>query len=237
MDPSPGRRAPSSPPRPGEKPVDDAQSRALRHRRVERQIRARGVVDPAVLAAMEQVPRHAFVPADEQHHAYDDGPLPIGDGQTISQPYVVAWMTELCGGASGQRVLEIGTGCGYQAAVLAEVGHRVWSIEIVPALAARARVTLERLGYLDRVTLRAGDGYRGWPEAAPFDRIVLTAAPERVPEPLLRQVRVGGRMILPVGPAADQRLLVLDRVDPTTWERTEVGAVRFVPMTGEAESA
>lgn len=214
---------------------DEARQAARGREMVDTQLVARGIRDPAVLAAMGRVPRHAFVPASERAWAYEDGPLPIGDGQTISQPYVVAFMTEAAAITPGMKVLEIGTGSGYQAAVLAEVGARVWSIEIVPTLADRARATLLGLGYGDRVTLRTGDGYRGWPEVAPFDRILLTAAPERVPEPLRAQLAVGGRMVLPVGPSEAQALVILDKLADGGWREEEAFPVRFVPMTGEAE--
>lgn len=214
--------------------VDDRQA-ALRRAMVETQIRDRGVRDPAVLAAMERVPREAFIPAAYRVHAYEDGPVPIGWDQTISQPYIVAFMTEALQGRPGMKVLEIGTGSGYQAAILAEVGYRVWSIEILAPLADQARRTLDGLGYLDRVQLRTGDGYRGWAEAGPFNRILLTAAPDHVPEPLKAQLAIGGRMVLPVGPLADQRLVIVDRTGPDTWAEREVFGVRFVPMTGEAE--
>lgn len=213
--------------------VDDHQA-TRRRAMVETQIRDRGVRDPAVLAAMERVPREAFIPAPYRVHAYEDGPVPIGRNQTISQPYIVAFMTEALEGSPGMKVLEIGTGSGYQTAILAEVGYRVWSIEILAPLADQARRTLADLGYLDRVRLRTGDGYRGWAEAAPFDRILLTAAPEAVPEPLKAQLSVGGRMVLPVGPPDDQRLMIVDRTVPDTWAEREVFGVRFVPMTGEA---
>ncbi len=213
--------------------VDQPAQRELRLRMVDQQIRARGVTSAPVLAAMEQVPRHLFVPAGERGQAYEDHPLPIGGGQTISQPYIVALMTELLALPPGSRVLEVGTGSGYQAAVLSRVAARVYSIEIVPELGARARATLSRLGF-DNVQVRVGDGYRGWPEAAPFDGILLTAAPQAVPPPLIAQLKPGGRMVLPVG-AFDQNLFVLTKSPDGTVKQEKVLPVRFVPMTGEAE--
>lgn len=207
---------------------------AARERMVVEQIEARGIADPRVLAAMRSVPRHELVPAGERDEAYEDRPVPIGHGQTISQPYIVALMTSLAQVAPGQRVLEVGTGSGYQAAVLAACGAEVWSIEIVDPLAKRAARDLARLGF-DRVHVRSGDGYRGWPEHAPFDAILVTAAPPEVPAPLLEQLRVGGRLVVPVGEVgAVQSLEVHERTE--TGVRVErVAPVRFVPMTGEAQ--
>jgi protein-L-isoaspartate(D-aspartate) O-methyltransferase len=195
------------------------------------QIEARGVRDVRVLAAMQTVPRHRFVPSEHAALAYADHPLPIGHGQTISQPYIVAFMTEALGLQGGENVLEIGTGSGYQAAVLAALGCRVCSIEIVQPLAERAARTLSELGY--QVAVRAGDGYRGWPERAPFDAILVTAAPDHVPQPLVDQLALGGRMILPVG--ADWQELVLLTRDEHGVQRRSLLPVRFVPMTGAAE--
>jgi protein-L-isoaspartate(D-aspartate) O-methyltransferase len=197
------------------------------------QIVARGVVDAAVLAAMRKVPRHEFVPARQADRAYEDGPLPIGWGQTISQPYIVALMSELAALRPGARVLEVGTGSGYQAAVLCELGAEVYTIEIVAPLAAQAAATLRRLGY-NGVYTRVGDGYRGWPEAAPFDAIVLTAAPPEVPAPLEQQLKVGGRLVVPVG-TVEQELQVIVR-SANGFEPRDVIPVRFVPMTGEAQT-
>jgi len=180
---------------------------------------------------MRSVPRHEFVPSNLQAAAYSDRPLPIGDGQTISQPYIVAAMTELARIEPGSRVLEVGTGSGYQAAVLHEVAGAVHSIEIVEPLAKRASETLERLGY-DSAQVRYGDGYRGWPEAAPFDAIIVTAAPTEVPQPLLEQLNEGGRLVIPVG-NWDQQLEVHTRT-PDGIRVERVFAVRFVPMTGRA---
>jgi protein-L-isoaspartate(D-aspartate) O-methyltransferase len=185
-------------------------TRRRREAMVRDQVEARGVRDPAVLAAMARVPRHAFVPPALAEAAYADRPLPIGDGQTISQPYVVAAMTELARIAPGSRVLEIGTGSGYQAAVLAEIGAEVYSIEIVESLARRVAATLAALGYGDRVQLRVGDGHAGWPEAAPFDAILVTAAPPDIPRPLL----AGGRGRLPPRRRLPGRVRADDRRRP-----------------------
>lgn len=213
--------------------VDSDKTRAARARMVEDQIRKRGIDDARVLAAMEKVPRHELVPPAFRHLAYRDGPLPIGEGQTISQPYVVAYMTQALGLEPGDRVLEVGTGSGYQAAILAELAGEVYTIEIVPALARRAAEDLDRLGYKN-VFVREGDGYRGWPEKAPFDAVIVTAAPETVPRPLLDQLAPGGRMILPLGDE-DQRLVLIRR-DAEGITRKELLPVRFVPMTGEIEN-
>ncbi|MBI2963619.1 MAG: protein-L-isoaspartate(D-aspartate) O-methyltransferase [Deltaproteobacteria bacterium] len=200
---------------------------------VEQQIAARGVADPRVLAAMRSVPRHRFVPAEWQASAYDDGPLPIGEGQTISQPYVVAKMTELLRLSPTDRVFELGTGSAYQAAVASLLCARVWTVEIQPALAERARRTLRGLGY-DNVTVRAGDGFRGWPEEAPFDAMVITAAVPRLPEELLKQLKPGGRAILPLGdPLAVQDLVLLEKRADGSVVTREVFPVRFVPATGQ----
>jgi protein-L-isoaspartate(D-aspartate) O-methyltransferase len=206
---------------------------AARELMVDRQITARGIADERLLAAMRSVPRHELVPKEARRYAYSDHPLPIGEGQTISQPYIVAYMTEQLQLKGDERVLEIGTGSGYQAAVLAELCATVYSIEIIPALAERAKKDLERLGY-DNIELRKGDGYRGWPEKAPFDAIILTAAPERIPEPLVQQLKVGGRMILPVG-SHYQQLMLITR-DEEGVRQSRLIPVRFVPMTGEVRS-
>jgi len=203
-----------------------------RERMVEEQIVARGVRDPRVLAALRTVPRHEFVPPAERGHAYEDRPLPIGAGQTISQPYIVAVMTELLLLEGDERVLEIGTGSGYQAAVLARLAREVYTIEIVPELATRAEADLRRLGFAN-VHVRQGDGYRGWPEEAPFDAILVTAAPEHVPKPLVDQLAVGGRLVLPVGDFY-QELVLVTRDELGVHEERLLG-VRFVPMKGEAE--
>ena len=207
-------------------------TREARLRMVAEQIEARGIRAPEVLAALRAVPRHRFVPAEVRASAYDDGPLPIGHGQTISQPYVVAFMTDAARVKAGDRVLEIGTGSGYQAAVLDAIGARVWSIEIVPALADWARQALQATG-ASRVVVRAGDGTGGWPEEAPFDAIVVTAAPAEVPQALLDQLRVGGRLVIPVGSGA-QELVRYTRTE-TGFDREPLLPVRFVPMTGAAQ--
>jgi protein-L-isoaspartate(D-aspartate) O-methyltransferase len=205
-------------------------TRRAREEMVASQIAARGVKAPAVLEAMRRVPRHEFVPEPLRELAHTDQALPIGLDQTISQPYIVALMTELAAPRRGSRVLEVGTGSGYQAAVLAELGARVYSIEIVEPLARRAAETLERLGY-HSVRVRAGDGYAGWPEAAPFDAIIVTAAPDHVPEPLKQQLKVGGRLVLPVGDGPwSQELNVITRTKDGFETRT-VAPVAFVPMT------
>jgi len=206
-----------------------AQPAVARGRMVEEQIAARGVADPAVLRAMRVVPRHEFVPAGTRVDAYRDQPLPIGNGQTISQPYIVALMSELAAVRPGDRVLEVGTGSGYQAAILAELGADVYSIEIVEPLARRAGETLRRLGY-DRIHLRQGDGYGGWPSAAPFDAIVVTAAPPEVPPALLGQLAPGGRLVIPVG-KGEQELRVLVKRSSGIETRSVV-PVQFVPMVG-----
>jgi protein-L-isoaspartate(D-aspartate) O-methyltransferase len=190
-------------------------------------------LDPAVLEAMNRVPRHEFVPIALRDEAYADRPLPIGDGQTISQPYTVAVMSHLAAVKSGDRVFELGTGSGYQAAVLAEMGAEVYSAEIIPALAERARRTLQHLGY-DRVRVRLGDGYLGWPEAAPFDAIVVTAAGDHIPQPLVEQLKTGGRLVMPVGAVFQvQQLIVLEKDNDGTLRPREVLPVRFVPITGD----
>lgn len=209
-----------------------ARTRQAREEMVEDQLIARGVQDPRVLAAMRRVPRHEFVPPAEQPEAYDDGPLPIGYQQTISQPYIVALMTELLELDADDRVLEVGTGSGYQAAILGELAHEVFSIEIVAPLAERAKATLARLGY-GNVVVRHGDGYAGWPEHAPFDGIIVTAAPPTIPEPLKRQLAVGGRLVVPVG-RGNQMLRVFTRT-PQGVEEHSILPVMFVPMTGQAQ--
>lgn len=193
------------------------------------------ITHPGVLQAMATVPRHEFVEQPLRPLAYTDGPLPIGYGQTISQPYVVAFMTEQLDPRPSDRVLEVGTGSGYQAAVLSRLVKEVYSIEIVAPLAERAKTVLSRLGY-DNIKLRQGDGYQGWPEAAPFDAVIVTCAPDHVPQPLIDQLRDGGRMIIPVGPAEDQNLYLL-RKRGDHLERESVLPVRFVPMTGTAQDS
>jgi protein-L-isoaspartate(D-aspartate) O-methyltransferase len=214
-------------PRPPAEPARESEDE-MRRRMVATQIEARGVADAAVLEAMRRVPRHLFVPEAERPGAYDDTPLPIGYGQTISQPFIVAYMTDLLDAGPGLRVLEIGTGSGYQAAVLADVGCEVYSIEIVPELAERARRTLAELGYA-RVQVRHGDGYLGWPEEAPFDRVILTAAPPAVPDALIEQLAVGGVLIAPVGGQLEQMLTIVRKTEAGPVTRETI-PVRFVPM-------
>lgn len=197
-------------------------------RMVDQQLRQHDIVDPRVLAAMREVPRHRFVPPEMAARAYDDTPLPIGYGQTISQPYIVAYMTQALEVRPEHRVLEIGTGSGYQAAVLARIAKEVYTIEIVPELAARAAGILRELGY-DRVHVREGDGYAGWPEHAPFDRVIVTAAPDHIPQPLVDQLAVGGRLVIPVGDVRQQMTIVTKTKDGVVERRT-IG-VRFVPLT------
>ena len=195
-------------------------------------LRSRGISDQAVLRTMEEVPREAFVEKGDAAYAYRDSALGIECGQTISQPFVVAYMTEQLGLRKQHRVLEIGTGSGYQAAVLAELGLEVDTIEIVPALAETARQRLAQLGY-DRVTVRTGDGHAGWPERAPYDIVMLTAAPPEIPAPLLAQLKPGGRLVAPVGPAHATQELVLVEKDPAGKLTTKrIAFVRFVPFTG-----
>ena len=199
-----------------------------RQQMVDQQLRTRGISDPRVLKAMQTVPRHLFVPEDYRDMAYADTPLPIGQGQTISQPYIVALMSEVLAIQPRQRVLEIGTGSGYQAAILAEMGALVFTIEIVPQLGERARKALQTLGY-ENVRVNIGDGYLGWPEAAPFDAIVVTCAPEQIPKPLKTQLAEGGRMVIPVGEKYHQQLMLLTKQKGEIREQKIVD-VRFVPM-------
>ncbi|MHC4535190.1 MAG: protein-L-isoaspartate(D-aspartate) O-methyltransferase [Planctomycetota bacterium] len=204
-----------------------------RQRMVARQIQARGIRDPNVLAAMRTVPRHAFVRFLEQRYAYADSPLPIGFDQTISQPYIVAFMTEALQLKSNSKVLEIGTGSGYQAAVCAEIAEKVYTIEIVEGLAKRAKKDLKELGYSNVIT-RFGDGFFGWEEEAPFDAIIGTAAAGRIPKPLIEQIKPGGRMILPYGSQGGlQYLVVVTKDKEGKIRKQNVMPVRFVPMTGE----
>lgn len=221
-----GSRVPAS----GQAPSRDAFA-AARERMVRTQLEGRDIRDARVLGAMRKVPRHRFVPADLAGEAYGDSPLPIGLDQTISQPYIVAFMTAELGLKGTEKVLEIGTGSGYQAAVLAEIAREVYTIEIVAELAARARSALDALGYRN-IHTRTGDGYAGWKEAAPFDAIMVTAAPDHVPQPLVDQLAAGGRMILPVG-RVFQELVVIEKSASGITRRTTI-PVRFVPMTGKA---
>jgi protein-L-isoaspartate(D-aspartate) O-methyltransferase len=206
---------------------------AQRQRMVEQQLKARGIKDDRVLAAMGKVPREEFVPPESRDASYEDGPLPIGYDQTISQPCIVAFMTEQLQLKPSDRVLEIGTGSGYQAAILAELVSEIYSVEIVEPLAKAAEATLQRLGYKN-VHVRIGDGYKGWPEAAPFDKIIVTCAPDKVPQPLTDQLKDGGRMVIPVGDRFAQQLYLLEKKNGQLKESVTL-PVRFVPMAKEAE--
>ena len=206
-----------------------------RERMVDDQIIPRDVTDPIVLQAMRRVPRHEFVPTEYLGQSYENHPLPIGYGQTISQPFIVAYMSENLELKPGDRVLEVGTGSGYQAAILAAMGMKVYSIEIIPELAVEAGARLKRLGYEAQV--RAGDGYDGWPEAAPFDAIIVTAAPDHVPLPLLQQLKLGGRLVVPIGPVgAIQTLWQFTLEEGDHLKALNLGDVRFVPFTRSAPS-
>jgi len=199
---------------------------------VDTQIAARGIKDQAVLEAMRRVPRHFFVPDQYRHQAYADHPLPIGYGQTISQPYIVALMTELLRLKGGERVLEIGTGSGYQAVILREVGAEVYTVEIIPELCEQARQRLQALGYTD-IHVHCADGYYGWEEYAPFDAIIVTCAPDHVPPPLKAQLKDGGRMVIPVGPPGGYQTLYLIERQGDNYISYDKGGVIFVPLTGE----
>ena len=207
--------------------------KSLRLRMVKDDIESRGVKNPAVLAAISTVPRERFVSESMRSQAYEDRPLPIGFDQTISQPYIVALMTELLGPEKHHRVLEIGTGSGYQAAVLSDLVDSVYSIELIPELAQSAASILKKLGY-NNVFVRAGDGYRGWPEKAPFDRIILTAAPPSIPQELLDQLKPGGKLVAPVG-VESQELVVIDKSLTGKTTVRSIIPVRFVPMKREGE--
>ncbi len=215
-------------------PSGNAKFDHLRAQMVQDQVYARNVRDPRVLAAMLKVPRHEFVPPEIVNSAYADNALPLMLGQTISQPYIVAYMTEALELAGARRVLEIGTGSGYQAAILAEIVPEVYTIEIHEELTEYARDILGRLGY-SNIHFKTGDGYLGWPEFAPFDRIIVTAAPDRIPQPLVDQLHVGGKMILPLGRL--EQYLVLVRKDESGISSRAILPVRFVPMTGIAQQA
>jgi protein-L-isoaspartate(D-aspartate) O-methyltransferase len=208
---------------------------AERDRLVNKAIVGAGITDPAVVDAMRSVPRHEFVPPEHQGDAYADRPLPIGHGQTISQPYIVAYMTEVLQLSEDSKVLEVGTGSGYQAAVLAEIVEQVHTIEIIEPLAESAAERLERLGY-DNIVVHQGDGYYGWPDAAPYDAVIVTAAAGHIPPPLIDQLAADGRMIIPVGPVhAVQQLILVQKEADGTITTTQLLSVRFVPMTGQAE--
>ena len=227
--PHPEEVTPIPEPDPGPDADDPRAGRRLAM--VREQIERRGVSDPRVLDAMRSVPRHRFVPDEVLPYAYDDNPLPIGHDVTISQPYIVALMTEVADIQPGDRVLEVGTGSGYQAAILAHMGAKVWSIEIIEFHANAARERLKEMGY--DVVVRHGDGYAGWPEHAPFDAIIVTAAPPKIPPPLKEQLAVGGKLVIPVG-TTYQELRVITRKGQGFTERVET-PVRFVPMTGKAQ--
>ena len=216
------------------KPPAEGDLIAQRHSMVEKQIVARGISDPATLKAMRTVPRHEFLPMRLRSEAYMDYPLPIGHGQTVSQPYIVAFMTEAIRPQPGEKILEIGAGSGYQAAILAQMGADVYTIEIVEPLAEMARQTLERLGFKNARVMH-GDGFHGWPEHAPFDAIIVTCAPDKIPPGLVAQLKDGGRMIIPVGGGMEQELVLL-RKEGGEVKKQSVLPVRFVPMTGEAQN-
>jgi protein-L-isoaspartate(D-aspartate) O-methyltransferase len=216
------------PPRSGERKIE-------RREMVESQIASRGIEDASVLAAMRNVPRHWFVPSGQQRHAYEDRPLTIGHGQTISQPFIVALMTEVLKLKPGDKVLEIGTGSGYQAAILSELTRNVFTVEIVEALAKRSSEDFASRGY-EVIRTRRADGYYGWEEEAPFDAVVVTCAASHIPPPLVRQLKPGGRMCIPVGGLfATQRLMLLTKLEDGTTQSETVELVRFVPMTGDIE--
>jgi len=212
--------------------MDEQKFTQQRLQMVEDTILARGVSNPDVIAAMQTVPRHKFVPPEYLDQAYEDHPLPIGYGQTISQPYIVAWMTELLALKPGDKVLEIGTGSGYQAAVLAQLGYvDVYSVEIIPALAEQARERLEQLGY-KKVHLKQGDGYFGWQEYAPYDAILVTAAPDHLPAPLVAQLKDGGRIVIPIGPPGSYQTLWKFVKQNGQLTAYDLGGVIFVPLSG-----
>ena len=216
----------------GQKAAPVSNFAAQRQQMIQRQLMSRGINDARVLAAMAKVPREEFVAPESRVASYEDGPLPIGYGQTISQPYVVAFMTEQLRPKPSDRVLEVGTGSGYQAAILAELVSKVYSIEIVEPLAKNAEVTLQRLGYKN-VHLKIGDGYKGWPEAGPFDAIIVTCAPDKVPQQLVDQLKDDGRMVIPVGDRFAQQLYLLEKKNGQLKQSATL-PVRFVPMTSEA---
>jgi protein-L-isoaspartate(D-aspartate) O-methyltransferase len=217
----------------GQSPTPVADFAAQREHMVKEQLVMHGINGERVLAAVRKVPREEFVPEQFRAASYADQPLPIGYDQTISQPFIVAFMTEELRPQPQDRVLEIGTGSGYQAAILAELVAEVYSIEIIEPLAKTAEATLQRLGY-QNVHVKVGDGYKGWPERAPFDAVIVTCAPDHIPQPLVDQLKDHGRMIIPVGPAGDQELYLLEKENGQLRQRS-VTPVRFVPMTGEAQ--
>jgi protein-L-isoaspartate(D-aspartate) O-methyltransferase len=204
--------------------------KAMREQMVKNQIEERGITDPEILRSMRKVPRHLLVPVDQREYAYEDRLLPIGEEQTISQPYIVAYMTDLIAPKKYMKVLEIGTGSGYQAAVLAEMVEEVYTIEIVENLGKRAKKDLDNLGYTN-INFRIGDGYEGWKENSPFDAIIVTAAAEKVPQPLIDQLKEGGKMVIPVGPEGKVQDLLLLEKSKGQIKTTNLGPVRFVPFT------
>lgn len=226
-----GKEAPAV--SPGTTPADPYAEK--RTEMVKFQLMGRDITDKDVLAAMERVPRHEFVPQEYRHQAYEDHPLPIGFGQTISQPYIVALMTQLLELKSTDRVLEIGTGSGYQAAILAELCQEVYTVEIIEELAEQAETRLKRLGYT-HVHVKHADGYYGWPEHAPYDAIIVTAAPDHIPPPLIEQLRDGGRMVIPVGPPGGYQTLWLIRKEGEKVVSRNITGVIFVPLTGGQEN-
>ena len=215
-------------------PMGQDEASQQREEMVESQLKGRDIQNDLVLEAMKRVPRHLFMPPEVRQYAYIDRPVPIGEGQTISQPYIVALMTQTVDPKPQDRALEVGTGSGYQAAVLAELVEEVYTIEIIPVLAQRAGQTLSGLGY-DNVEVRQGDGYQGWPEKAPFDIILVTAAPEEIPQPLIDQLAEGGKLVVPLGAQGDVQILTLLTKEQGEVKRTSITSVRFVPMTGEAQ--
>lgn len=219
---------------PSQQKNDASDYERKRNLMVSDQIEARGVSNPQVLESMRSVERHLFVPGADRGEAYEDRPLLIGEGQTISQPYIVGFMTQAIKPKKTDRVLEIGTGCGYQAAVLSKVVEHVYTIEIIDELAKSAKERLANLNY-ENISVRSGDGYAGWPEEAPFDAIIVTAAPEAIPPKLIEQLKPGGRLIAPVGRDSQDLILVTKELDGTIVKRN-VMAVRFVPMTGQAQT-
>ncbi|TBW28722.1 protein-L-isoaspartate(D-aspartate) O-methyltransferase [Gramella sp. KN1008] len=206
---------------------------ATREEMIENQLKARGIKDSRVLDAMWNVDRSLFIPDDVKPHTYDDGPLPIGRGQTISQPYIVAYMAQILNISPDDKILEIGTGCGYNAAVLARLARHVYSIEIIEWLAETAKGNLEKAG-VTNVSIKQDDGYKGWPEKAPFDGVMLTAAPPFIPSPLKEQLKICGRLIAPIG-ITNQRLVLIERKSENEFSREDLILVSFVPMRGEAE--
>jgi protein-L-isoaspartate(D-aspartate) O-methyltransferase len=212
--------------------TDSAKFAKRREQMVQEQLQARDIIDVRVLAAMREVPRHEFVPAELVESAYEDNALPLKLGQTISQPYIVAYMTQALELRGTERVLEIGTGSGYQAAVLAKIVPEIYTIEILPELQEQASTILSKLGYRN-IHFRVGDGYMGWLEHAPFDRIIVTAAPEKIPQPLIDQLKVGGRLVIPVG-TFNQDLIVVEKKESGITSLSTI-PVRFVPMTGKAQ--